>query len=104
MTEGNSGTTNFVFPVFLNVTSSQNFLVNYTTVDGTAKAGTDYLTTSGTLLIPAGALTSTITVPVIGNLTTQPNRAFSISLSNPSFGTVLRVMKALGIKLTPRAA
>src|SRR5205807_96277 len=90
--EGNVGTSNFVFPVFLSERSAQDFKVAFTTVDGTARGGVDYFATSGILTIPAGALTSTITVPVIGNMISQPNRSFSINLSNQNQGTIARAV------------
>src|SRR5262249_33276198 len=56
---------------------------NYTTQDGSAVAGIDYVATAGTLVFAANQTTATIAVPIIGNTILQPNRAFTVVLSNP---------------------
>src|SRR5262249_22049080 len=65
--------------------------VGYTTADGTAQAGIDYTAETGTVLIPAGATSATIAIPVLGNLLLQPDRTFSVELTgvdggSPAFG------------------
>ncbi len=57
--------------------------VNYTTVDGTAVAGTDYQATSGTLTFLPGATSQTISVTVNGTLYANPTKQFSVSLTQP---------------------
>src|ERR1700748_2353946 len=44
----------FRFYIDLSAASQPSVSVNYATADGTAKAGTDYTASSGTLTIPAG--------------------------------------------------
>jgi hypothetical protein len=88
--EGNSGTANFAFTVTLSAASEQTVTVNYTTVDGTAVAGTDYTATSGTVTFAPGVTTQTINVPVSGDLTKEATETFSVALSSPvnaSLGT-----------------
>jgi Calx-beta domain-containing protein len=46
--------------------------VNYATADGSATAGSDYQAASGTLTIPAGQTTGTITVLVNGDRLGEP--------------------------------
>ena len=58
------GAGQMVFTVSLSEPAAQDVFVNYTTVDGTATAGADYGAVSGTLTIPAGSTTATITVPI----------------------------------------
>ena len=59
------------------------FTVNYTTADGTAIAGSDYLTTSGVAAFNGTAgETITFVVPVINDNVGEPTEAFSILLSN----------------------
>lgn len=58
--------------------------LDYSTMDGTAQAGTDYIATSGTLNVPAGSTNVTITVPLIGDSEVEGNQSFSLVLSNPS--------------------
>ncbi len=58
--------------------------VDYTTVDNTAYADSDYTTTSATLSFGPGPGSQTITVPIIDNLIGENNETFFITLSNPS--------------------
>ena len=52
--EGNSGTTDAVFTLTLSAPSSVPVTVAYGTEDGTAKAGSDYLTTNGIVTFAPG--------------------------------------------------
>ena len=87
--EGNSGTTNVVFTVSLSAASDQPVTVNYATSDGTATAGSDYVAAAGTLTIPAGQLTGTITVLVNGDRLGEPSETFVVNLSSPTNATVI---------------
>ena len=57
--------------------------VDYTTVDGTAVAGTDYQAASGTLTFAPGQTGQYVSVSVIGTPNYAPGRTFSVVLSNP---------------------
>ncbi|MFN6169315.1 MAG: Calx-beta domain-containing protein [Burkholderiales bacterium] len=58
--------------------------VSYTTAAGTATAGADYTTTSGTLSWPAGdGSTKVIVVPVIDDSIAEGAESFTVTLSNP---------------------
>lgn len=85
VTEGNTAhvTVSLTHPSGLDLT------LHYATSDGTAVAGTDYTASSGTVTIPAGSTSATISVPTIGNDVTQPDRAFTVTISDPatSYGT-----------------
>ncbi len=65
--------------------------VNYATTDGTganaAVAGANYTATSGTLTFQPGETTKTISVSILPNTTVQPNRTFTVNLSNPTGGS-----------------
>jgi hypothetical protein len=81
---GLNETTNFVFTVSLSEADANNdVIIDYTTNDGTAKAGSDYTAVSGTLTFPAGTttLTQTITVPVIGDWGRESDETFTVDLS-----------------------
>src|SRR5262249_7136939 len=67
--------------VTLSAASTLPVTVNYATANGTATAGSDYEARSGTLTIPAGQTTGTITVPVIGDRLPEPNETFVVNLS-----------------------
>jgi beta-glucanase (GH16 family) len=69
------------FYVDLNTTSKTAASLNYTTVDGTAKAGTDYVSTTGTLTIAAGQTEGYVDVTVIGDSLRQNTQAFAVQLS-----------------------
>src|SRR5207249_336395 len=83
-----SGSTSFTFTVSLSATSPQNITIEYAISDGTASSSSDYTSTSGTLTIPSGYTTGTFAVAVSGDTTVEPNENFTLSLTNPSHGTV----------------
>ena len=88
--EGNSGTSNYVFPVTLSQTAVSAVTVEYSTQDVTASSN-DYTPVSGTLtFLPDGALTQNVTVQVIGDLTHEANETFHVVLSNISGGILGR--------------
>jgi len=73
---------------------SQPLSVNFTTMDGTAKRGVDYVATAGTATFPAGQSTTTISISLIQpdyppNTTVPPSLAFTVLLSSPNDGTSL---------------
>ncbi|MBW4419144.1 MAG: DUF4347 domain-containing protein [Myxacorys californica WJT36-NPBG1] len=84
--EGDSGTSNAVFTVTQTGPGPWTVSVNYTTVDGTAVAGSDYVITSGTLNFANSETTKTITVPIIGDRVAEFGETFSVVLSNAVFG------------------
>src|SRR5205085_6961111 len=88
ITEGNTGTKAATFTVTLSTASSQSVTVAYTTADGSATAGSDYQTASGTLTIPAGQTSGTITVLVNGDRLAEPNETFFVNLSIPTNATI----------------
>ena len=76
------------FPVTLSHVAAHPVTVRYTTFDGTATQPADYLATSGTLTIPAGATSATISVTIVddnlteGQTTVVPH-PYCLSLPNP---------------------
>jgi len=81
-TEGNSGTKVFTIPVTLSNASVQTVTMNYTTADGTATAGSDYVATSGTLTFTPGTTSLPINVTVNGDTTIEPDETFQVRISN----------------------
>ncbi|MYJ44285.1 MAG: hypothetical protein F4069_02985, partial [Rhodothermaceae bacterium] len=57
--------------------------VGYATSDGTASAGQDYRSTSGTLTIPAGETEAHITVDILNDLEVESNETFTVTLTDP---------------------
>ena len=91
VTEGNSGTTNAMVPVTLSGPTSEPVDVNWTTGAGgdTATAGTDYVTSSGTVhWDPNDATPKTILVPVKGDKLDEPDETFTVTLDTPSHATI----------------
>src|SRR5262249_25465205 len=86
--EGNAGLTPFVFTVTLSASTASTVTVNYATVDGTAKAGMDYLAVTGTLTFNPGVVTQSITVNVVGNTIPEPDKAFFVTLSGATNATI----------------
>jgi hypothetical protein len=64
--------------------------VDYKTTDGTAKAGSDYTETSGTLTFAPGQLSRAITIPIARDEETEGAESFTVTLSNPTGGATLR--------------
>jgi Calx-beta domain/Fibronectin type III domain len=62
-------------------TSASTVTVKYATANGSAVAGTDYTTTSGTLTFGPGQSVQNITVPILGRSGAAPSRSFAITLS-----------------------
>jgi uncharacterized repeat protein (TIGR01451 family)/uncharacterized delta-60 repeat protein len=63
--------------------------VNYATSNGTAQAGVDYVPAAGLLTFSNGVALQTFSVTIISNRLVQGDRAFTVSLLNPSPGTQL---------------
>jgi hypothetical protein len=93
--EGDTGTVPAVFTVRLLSPDSQSVRVDYTTADGTARAGSDYQATSGRLTLSASAPSAQIAVNVNGDLDEEADETFFVRLANPSRG-VLADGEALG--------
>lgn len=81
--EGDDGIANAIFVVSLSIETYQDVSFNYETSDISASQGVDYVSTSGTATIPAGSLSQTITVEVIGDLVDEPDEQFKVNLSSP---------------------
>ena len=85
--EGNNGAT-LEFPVTLDQPADDDVIVDYGTADGTAMAGKDYTAESGSVTIPAGGTTATITIAVLSDKVREPNEKMTVTLSSPTVGTL----------------
>ena len=89
LVEGDSGTTNAVFWVSLNRQSVSNVLVYFTTSNGTAEAGTDYVATNGVITIAPGSTSKSITVKVNGDTDDEDlAEVFHLDLTNAVNGAI----------------
>ena len=86
--EGNSGTTNYVFTVSKTGATEVNASVTFATANGTATQPSDYTSNSGLLtFLPADA-SEQITVQVNGDINIEPNEAFTVNLTSPTDATI----------------
>lgn len=76
--------------VRLSAPSGRKVTVGYTTADGTATAGQDYVATSGTLTFAPGQTVKTVAVPVRGDAVDEADRSFRVRLRDPSACTIGR--------------
>ena len=72
------------FTVTLSLTSVNTVTIDVATTNGTALAGSDYVTTGRTLTFSPGVTSRTMTVLGLEDITNEPNELFSVVLSNPS--------------------
>ena len=87
--EGNSGQANSAqFTITLSAAVTSEVRVNYGTADGTAKAGQDYVATTGTLVFAAGQTSKTVSVPILGDTVAEGNETFTLVLSNATNATL----------------
>lgn len=87
--EGNSGTSLAYFLLqFTGVRAEPNQIlsVDYVTRDGSAKAGEDYLATSGTLVLYPDENQAVIPVEIIGDTVAESDEIFSLAVTNPVGG------------------
>jgi ABC-type oligopeptide transport system substrate-binding subunit len=91
VSEGDSGTRVATFTVRLAEQAPADYpiTVDYATSDGTA-GPSDYESTNGTLTFQAAETTKVIAVAFKGDATDEPDESFSVGLSNPSSGTLVR--------------
>ena len=75
-----SGSTGFVFPVTLSATSGSPVTVRFVTSNGTADASTDYTAQTGTLVIAAGQVSTSITITVSGDTLYEAAETFTVNL------------------------
>ena len=76
--EGASGTKTAVFELILSEPADSDITLSYTTADGTAKAGQDYVAKSGTVTFKAGQTTAAVEVAVKGDTRVETNESFSL--------------------------
>lgn len=74
--------------VWLNAASQSPISVRYTTLDGTALAGADYVATQGQLTFPAGSLAQTVTIPLVPGRSTSTTKMFHLQLDSATNSTI----------------
>ena len=85
--EGDGGDLLYLsIPVFLTEASTSTVTVQYTTANGSALAGQDYVAQSGTLTFAPGVTQQNILVAVTGDAVVEGSETFTVNLSDPSEG------------------
>jgi hypothetical protein len=77
------------FTVRLSIPSATPVTVNYTTVSGTATAGSDFTPVTGTLTFAPGQTTRTVIVPTLNDALVEGTETFALTLSNPNGATLV---------------
>lgn len=88
--EGDAGTTAAEFTVRLVTPGRELVTVQYSTTDGSATSGSDYLAASGSVTFEPGQTLKSITVEVNGDPVPEPDETFFVHLSNPINARILR--------------
>lgn len=84
ITEGNSGSQTATLTVSLTQPTITGLTLSFTTVNGTATAGQDFLATSGVLTFGPGETSKTISVTVLADRTGEGGESFFVDLSTTS--------------------
>ena len=96
--EGNQGSTSFTFTVTRSTNTIGTTTVDYA-VTGSAVTAADFVggvLPSGTVTFADGETTQTIAILVNGDTTVEGNEDFTVTLSNPSVGSVIATDTASG--------
>ncbi len=84
----NEGAGTATFTVSLSSASGLPVSVDYATAQGTATAGADYTTTTGTLNFAPGTTSLTITVPILNDNVFEGSENFTVNLTKPVNATI----------------
>ena len=82
--KGNVGTSDATLILSLCMPSTQLVTAQYTTEDGSGIAGTDYISTTGTVQFQPGITSQAITVPIIGDRLARGSKTFKVKLVSSS--------------------
>src|SRR5207302_7437511 len=72
----------------LSAVSGLDTTVHYATSGSSATSGTDFVSTSGDLTIPAGSSTGRVSVATIQDYLSESDEQFTMSLSSPVHATL----------------
>ncbi|MDT7778742.1 MAG: hypothetical protein QOC99_1254 [Acidobacteriota bacterium] len=90
LNEGNAGTKQATFTVSLSAPSGKPISISFATADGSANSGTDYQASVGTLTFNPGQTSRTLSVPINGDTTVEPDETFFVNLTGPVNVTLTR--------------
>jgi RHS repeat-associated protein len=87
--EGDPNAKNRVFTIALSNPSTETITVDYTTLDGTAVAGSDYTATQGKITFKQGEpTTQTVTATILDDAIFEDPETFKVKLTNPTNATL----------------
>jgi hypothetical protein len=83
LAEGDSGQTIANFTVNLSTASGKNVVVTYSTMNGSAIAGEDYVAKSGTVTIPSINHSTSVNIPiqVLGDINFEADQTFTVNIT-----------------------
>jgi uncharacterized repeat protein (TIGR03803 family) len=85
--EGHTGFRKVFYWISLSKPWTSNVTVSYSTFPGTATAGVDFLSNSGTMMFtPGNQTTMSVAVAVVGDTTPEPNETYSVRITNVTGG------------------
>ena len=84
----NEGLGNAVITLVRTGGSNGTASVDFSTSDGSAKAGIDYTATNGTVTFGVGVLTNTFAIPILETSPLETNQTVKLTLSNPQGGVL----------------
>ena len=82
-TEGASGSKTVTLQLTLSSAATAPVSVGWATSSGSAAAGSDFATASGTVTFAAGATTASISLTIFGDTVFEPDESFGVNLSAP---------------------
>ncbi|BAY24884.1 Na-Ca exchanger/integrin-beta4 [Calothrix sp. NIES-2100] len=82
--EGLISPQNAAYTVSLSQASSQTVTVKYATANGTATAGSDYTSTTGTLTFNPGDISKVINIPILNDSISEADETFTLKLTTPT--------------------
>ncbi len=86
--EGSAGQANVAFTVTLSAPSGRDVSVGYSTADGTASAGVDYVAVSATASFAQGVTAAPALVTIVGDTVPEVLKAFTVTLANADGATI----------------
>jgi hypothetical protein len=95
--EGNTGVTNVMLPLSLSFPTAQPVAVQFTTANGMAMPGSDYLATTGSVFFAPGTTNASISVPVFGDTMSESNEVFFVILTVPTNALLVKTQSTVTI-------
>lgn len=88
--EGDAGTSDMVFTINLSSAAADDVTFDFATSSGTAVSGVDFHPVTQAVTIPAGQLSATVAVPVIGDTLDENTETFTAAIGNATNAGIAR--------------